>query len=82
MPLQLSIDYQNTHVVYDVITQEDQVYQLHLIGNNHPNGEYLPQKIILRKKGNIWVSDMDNNSELFKALTAEVIKISGEPDGS
>ena len=36
------------------------------------NGEYIPDKILIRKKGKIWISDQDNRQELVQALTDQI----------
>jgi hypothetical protein len=55
--------------------QEDGVYNLKLQENvQEKHQEYIPDKIIIRKKGKIWISDMDNYDELVQALTDEIIK--------
>jgi len=75
MAFQLSIQYRNTTLVYDVSVQEEQVYLLRLSNENQPaNGEYVPEKIVIRRKGKLWVSDMDNNDELFNCLIKEIIR--------
>jgi hypothetical protein len=75
MGIQIAIQYRDEPVTYDVTWQEDQIYQLRLNGENHrSNGEYIPEKIIIRRKGKIWISDMDNYDELVKSLTEEIIQ--------
>ncbi|HVK98153.1 MAG TPA: hypothetical protein VM368_10050, partial [Flavisolibacter sp.] len=60
-------------VVYDVVMQEDNIYQLRLHNSqNSFDSEYIPEKIVIRKKGKIWISDMDNYDELINALTGEI----------
>ena len=73
MAIQISIHYHNMPVTYDVTIQEDAIYHLRYRGeNNKPNGEYIPQKIVIRKKGKIWISDAENYQELVSALTNEI----------
>jgi hypothetical protein len=75
MAIQILIQYKNHPVAFNVKTQEKDIY--HLCRNadqNHINGEYIPGKIIIRRKGKIWVSDIDTCPELIGALTTEVIK--------
>ena len=79
MAIQISIHYHNMPVTYDVTIQEDAIYQLRYRGeNNKPNGEYIPQKIVIRKKGKIWISDQDNYDELVSSLTNGIIQFNPE----
>jgi hypothetical protein len=75
MALQINVDYRNQPVSYHVIMQEEHVYHLRLNGDSYTNSketEYIPEKIVIRRKGKIWVSDMDNYDELINALTEEI----------
>lgn len=73
MGIQIAIQYRNLPVRYDVTIQEGKVYQLRLCsGNRDARGEYIPEKIVIRRKGKIWVSDMDNYEELIETLTREI----------
>jgi hypothetical protein len=79
MAFQLNIEYRNRPVSYDVTAQEESVYLLRLISNGmDKNGDYIPEKIVIRKKGKIWISDMDNNSELANSLIKEIIQFEPE----
>jgi hypothetical protein len=82
MALQLSVHYQNLPVTYNVVMQEDNIYHLKLNDNtrNHINGNYIPEKIVIRKKGKIWISDMDNYDELIDALTREITSFTVNPE--
>jgi hypothetical protein len=74
MGIQIAVLYKENTVRYDVVSQDEQIFQLKLDGNNHfDSGEYIPDKIIIRRKGKIWISDMDNYNELVDALTRELI---------
>jgi hypothetical protein len=75
MALQINVDYRNQPVSYHVIRQEEHIYHLRLNETTYTNtkeNEYIPEKIVIRKKGMIWVSDMDNYDELINALTEEI----------
>lgn len=75
MALQILVNFQNEPVTYDVVMQEDNVYHLRLNGDRNActhNGRYIPGKILIRKKGKIWISDMDNYNDLIEALTREI----------
>ena len=75
MALQIQVDYHNLPLSYHVIMQEDHVYHLRLndqLYTNSKDCEYIPEKIVIRRKGKIWISDMDNYDELIQALTEEI----------
>ncbi len=75
MALQINVAYHNQPVSYHVVMQEEHVFHLRLNEESYINSkdnEYIPQKIVIRKKGKIWISDMDNYDELIHALTEEI----------
>jgi hypothetical protein len=73
MGLKVMVQYRNEPLVYDVIMQEDNVYQLMMDDNyKRTPREYIPEKIIIRKKGMIWISDNENCPELVHALKQEI----------
>lgn len=73
MGLQLTVQYHNMPVTYDVVPQETEVYILKLNESVfNTNGTEVPQKLIIRKKGKIWISDVENYAELVNALTIEI----------
>ena len=74
MGIQIAIQYKNKPLTYDVLIQEDKIYYLRLTPQTARNGEYIPEKIVIRKKGKIWISDMDNYDELIGSLTQELIQ--------
>jgi len=78
MAFHLTINYRGAPVIYEVIVQENNVYQLHLHSKNNAGDEYIPEKIIIRQKGKIWISDMDNYDELIDALTHEIIQFGSQ----
>ncbi|HEX2607835.1 MAG TPA: hypothetical protein VHK91_10665 [Flavisolibacter sp.] len=79
MALQISIQYKGQPLTYEVTVQEDKIYQLRLTGGrNSAEGIYIPEKIIIRRKGKIWISDMDNYDELIEQLTREIIQFDPE----
>jgi hypothetical protein len=81
MGIQIAIQYHEATVRYNVTIQEDKVYHLILDGEHRSGrGEYIPQKIVIRRKGLIWVSDMDNYDELFNALTHELTQFDPEKE--
>ncbi len=67
------VHYKDSPLVYDVTRQEDDIYQLRLQGQTDNSGDnYVPEKMVIRKKGKIWVSDCENYQELVESLTAEI----------
>ena len=81
MALKVMVHYKDSPLVYDVTRQQDDVYQLRLFGENGNSGEhYVPAKMIIRKKGKIWVSDCEDYRELVNSLTAELTQFRPEED--
>ena len=73
MALKIMVTYKDAPVVYDVTKQEDDIYHLRLHGQEDNSGDgYLPEKMIIRKKGKIWISDLEDYQELVSSLTAEI----------
>jgi hypothetical protein len=78
MAIQIAIQYKNEPVTYDVTIQEGKIFQLRLKSDNHcSDGEYIPEKIVIRRKGKIWISDMDNYDELVASLTQQILLFDG-----
>jgi hypothetical protein len=74
MALQIAINYRNYCLTYDVNIQEEGIYQLRL--NEQPSAdksEYVPEKMVIRRKGKIWISDLEDYTELVNKLTAEIL---------
>ena len=79
MGLQIVVQYQNEPVRYEVMTQENEVFHLRLHQDEVKKGEdYLPEKIIIRRKGKIWVSDTETYRELVQKLTKEISRFNSE----
>ena len=73
MALKVMVQYKDAPVVYDVTRQEDDIYQLRLHGQEENFGaSYVPEKMVIRKKGKIWISDLEDYQELVSSLTAEI----------
>ena len=73
MALLISIHYQGEEVTYEVTIQEVDVFKLRRKSEQmNRNGEYIPDKILIRKKGKIWISDQDNRQELVQALIYQI----------
>jgi hypothetical protein len=78
MALQLTVQYQDMPITYDVVMQVDSVYHLRLKEEPVHTGAYIPQKIVIRRKGKIWISDLDNYPELVSALTEEILSFQAQ----
>lgn len=75
------VHYKDAPVVYDVTRQEDDIYQLRLHGQQENSGaDYVPEKVIIRKKGKIWISDLEDHQELVNSLTAEITQFKTEEE--
>jgi hypothetical protein len=73
MGLLISISYNNQPVTYNVTLHEDEIYHLRLAQQQRTgNKNYLPEKMVIRKKGKIWISDLENYNELVGKLTSEI----------
>jgi hypothetical protein len=79
MGLQLAIQYNNQPLTYDVTPQESEVCILKLAsaysGVATTNGDFVPMKVVIRRKGKIWVSDQESCQEIAQALMDEINKI-------
>lgn len=71
MGLTISVQYNGQPLAYTIVMQEENVYQLRFQQENK-TGSFIPEKMITRKKGMVWVSDCENYRELVAALTAEI----------
>ncbi|MFL5808763.1 MAG: hypothetical protein ACJ749_04530 [Flavisolibacter sp.] len=73
MALQITIQYHDRPVTYDVTTEEEGVYILrYSLPQARNTKDYIPVKLVIRRKGKIWVSDADIYPELVNALTQEI----------
>ena len=81
MALKVMVQYKDAPLIYDVTKQEDDVYQLRLHNQKNNNGDdYVPEKMIIRKKGKIWISDLEDHRELVDSLTAEICQFKTEEE--
>ena len=79
MALKIIVQYKDQPLVYNVTRQEENVYQLRLQeGTNNTGEEYVPEKLVIRKKGMIWVSDLEDHRELVATLTNELTQFNSE----
>ena len=79
--MKIMVRYKDAPLVYDVTRQEDDIYQLRLHGQQDNSGDgYVPEKVVIRKKGKIWISDLENYHELVNSLTAEISQFKTEEE--
>lgn len=77
MGLLISISYHNKPVTYSVTVQEEEIYHLRLAQSQEADcKKYLPEKMIIRRKGKIWISDLENYGELVDKLKTEILNFS------
>ena len=83
MALKVMVQYKELPVIYDVTRQDDDVYLLRLHDDQNNSGDsYIPQKMVIRKKGKIWISDLEDYKELVGALTAEISQFKVEEESN
>jgi hypothetical protein len=78
MALQIVVDYNNQPVTYNVISDEKNIFRLCLDNAAPGSKAYIPKKINIRRKGKIWISDLENYEVLVHALTREITKFSND----
>ncbi|MDB5253251.1 MAG: hypothetical protein JWP27_2420 [Flaviaesturariibacter sp.] len=77
MALQIVVDYMNRPVTFNVISEEKNIYRLCLDdAAKHTGDSYIPNKINIRRKGKIWISDLEDDDVLVRALMAEITRFS------
>lgn len=75
MALQIVVDYQNHPVTYNVVSEERNIYRLLLDeGADMQKRCFVPSKINIRRKGKIWISDLEDSDALVQALMLEIHK--------
>jgi hypothetical protein len=73
MALHIFIHYKNQPLTYAVTQQEEDVFHLRLSEDTQRAGDsYVPEKFYIRRKGQIWVSDLEDYGELVSCLTDEI----------
>jgi hypothetical protein len=73
MGLLISINYHDQPITYNVTVHEEEVYHLRLSEyKDNCRENYIPEKLVIRKKGKIWISDLENYQELVGKLTNEI----------
>jgi hypothetical protein len=78
MALQIVVDYCNQPVTFNVISDEKNIYRLRLEENQAPPEVFIPNKINIRRKGKIWISDVEDHAVLVNALTKEITRFSND----
>ena len=77
MGMQIVVDYEQQAVTYDVTAQEKDIYRLCLAGCTPGSSTYIPSKIHIRRKGKLWISDLETAyRELVSALLIEITRFS------
>jgi hypothetical protein len=83
MALKVMVEYRDVPLIYDVTIQEDNVYHLRLHNQENNSGDnYVPQKMVIRRKGKIWISDLEDHQELVSSLTAEIKQFRPEEENT
>jgi hypothetical protein len=73
MSLQIVIQYRSVPVTYNLTADEGDVYHFRLREpENGLDKSYIPEKLVIRRKGKIWVSDLEDYTELVSVLTQEI----------
>ncbi|MCU7549089.1 hypothetical protein OCK74_08180 [Chitinophagaceae bacterium LB-8] len=72
MALQTAIKYRNQPLTYEITVEEEDVYIFRLHEQRGTRLEYIPEKIVIRRKGKLWVSDVEDHEELVNALVSEI----------
>jgi hypothetical protein len=75
MALQIAIQYQDHPLTYEINVQEEDVYIFRLNEQPNVNGKYVPEKLVIRRKGKLWVSDLEDHEELVTSLIKEIDNI-------
>lgn len=77
MSMQLVVNYNDQPVIYNVFSEEKNIYRLCLDEAATSRGPtYIPNKINIRRKGKIWISDLEDDDSLVKSLMHELNKFS------
>jgi hypothetical protein len=74
MSLQITICYHDQQLSYDVTVQQEEAYLLCKAEGTASGKEYIPRKINIRRKGKIWVNDVETHPELVDLLIKEIIQ--------
>ena len=72
MALQTTIHYHNQPLTYEITIEEEDVYIFRLHEQWSTRREHIPEKLVIRRKGKLWVSDVEDREELVNALIKEI----------
>lgn len=73
MAIQVSVNFRGNHLTYDVESSQEEVYILRMCENSkNATTTELPQKMVIRRKGKLWISDAENYTELVSSLKEEI----------
>jgi hypothetical protein len=73
MAIQLSVNFHGNHLTYDVESSQEEVYILRMCEHSkNAQTTELPQKMVIRRKGKLWISDAENYTELVSSLKEEI----------
>jgi len=75
MALQIVIFYKGSPLTYQVTVEEEDVFLFRLQHGQNSQATYVPEKLVIRKKGKIWISDLEDYEELVSLLTKEILEI-------
>ncbi|MFL5772296.1 MAG: hypothetical protein ACJ75F_04005 [Flavisolibacter sp.] len=75
MALQIVIHYKGSPLTYHVTVEEEDVFLFRLQNGQQNHLTYVPEKLVIRKKGKIWISDLEDYNELVSSLTKEILEI-------
>ncbi|RYD88013.1 MAG: hypothetical protein EOP50_19805 [Sphingobacteriales bacterium] len=79
MGMQIVVDYKDQPVTYDVTAHERDIYRLCLREPVIAPAEgYIPSKINIRRKGKLWISDLENYRDLVALLLLELLRFRPE----
>lgn len=72
MALLIAVTYRDKPLAYTVTNPAREIFVLRMQGSQISGGDFLPEKIVIRRKGKIWVSDAAECPELIHLLTNEI----------
>ncbi|HEU0065489.1 MAG TPA: hypothetical protein VFQ58_10670 [Flavisolibacter sp.] len=73
MALNVRINYEGKDITYEVESTQEEVYILRMNRDSEKeNKGKIPQKLVIRRKGKIWISDAENYTNLVNTLTSEL----------
>lgn len=77
MAIQVSVNFEGNNLTYDVESTQEEVYIFRMCEQSkNSKTSDLPQKLVIRRKGMIWISDAENYTELVNSLKDEISSFS------